>query len=96
MRTTDAHDCDRHAATRCGDVFSSPPRSRSCCTPAKCCRPPIQAGGLPAKYGEHESVYFRDTILYSIGELGIHRLGCSLALNAGIWSASCILILGPF
>ncbi len=52
--------------------------------------------GLPLKYGEHESVYFRDTIVYSIGELGIHRLGYFLALNAGIWSAICILISGPF
>ena len=31
--------------------------------------------GEPLKYGGHESVYFRDTISYSIGELGIHRLG---------------------
>ena len=51
---------------------------------------------LPVKYGEHESVYFRDTIAYSIGELGIHRLGWFLALNAGIWSAVCIIIAGPF
>ncbi len=47
------------------------------------------------KYGEHESVYFRDTIVYSIGELGIHRLGYFLAINAGLWSAICILIAGP-
>jgi photosynthetic reaction center L subunit len=47
------------------------------------------------KYGEHESVYFRDTILYSIGELGIHRLGYLVALNAGFWSAVCIVISGP-
>ena len=51
---------------------------------------------LPVVAGEHESVYFRDTIAYSIGELGIHRLGFFLALNAGIWSAICMIISGPF
>jgi photosynthetic reaction center L subunit len=51
---------------------------------------------LPVKLGEHESVYFRDTISYSIGELGIHRLGFFLALNAGIWSAVCMILAGPF
>jgi photosynthetic reaction center L subunit len=51
--------------------------------------------GLPVKYGEHESVYFRDTITYSIGELGIHRLGYLIALNAGLWSAVCMIISGP-
>jgi photosynthetic reaction center L subunit len=49
---------------------------------------------LPVKYGEHESVYFRDTIAYSIGELGIHRLGYLVALNAGFWSAVCMIISG--
>jgi photosynthetic reaction center L subunit len=52
--------------------------------------------GKPVKYGKHESVYFRDTITYSIGELGIHRLGYFLALNAGIWSAICMILAGPF
>ena len=52
--------------------------------------------GRTVKYGEAESSYFRDTITYSIGELGIHRLGFFLALNAGIWSAVCIIISGPF
>jgi photosynthetic reaction center L subunit len=52
--------------------------------------------GQPLKYGGHESVYFRDTIVYSIGELGIHRLGWFLAINAGVWSAICIIISGPF
>jgi photosynthetic reaction center L subunit len=51
---------------------------------------------LPMKFGGHESVYFRDTIYYSIGELGIHRLGFFLAINAGLWSAVCIIISGPF
>ena len=52
--------------------------------------------GEPVRYEEYESIYFRDTIAYSIGSLGIHRLGYFLALNAGIWSAICILISGPF
>jgi photosynthetic reaction center L subunit len=52
--------------------------------------------GESVKYGEHESVYFRDTIGYSIGELGIHRLGLFLAINAGVWSAVCMIISGPF
>jgi len=52
--------------------------------------------GRPMKYGGIESVYFRDTILYSVGELGIHRLGLFLALNAGIWSAVCMILAGPF
>jgi photosynthetic reaction center L subunit len=45
---------------------------------------------------EHENTFFRDFIGYSIGELGIHRLGLFLALNAGFWSAVCIVISGPF
>jgi len=51
---------------------------------------------LPVTFGEHQSVYFRDTIAYSVGDLGIHRLGYFLALNAGIWSAICMLLAGPF
>jgi len=48
------------------------------------------------KTPEHEDTYFRDTIGYSIGTLGIHRLGLILALNAGFWSAVCIFIsAGP-
>ncbi len=39
--------------------------------------------GHTVKYEEYESLYFRDTIVYSIGSLGIHRLGYFLALNAG-------------
>ena len=35
------------------------------------------------------------SIGYSIGTLGIHRLGLFLALSAGIWSAICIVISGP-
>ena len=43
---------------------------------------------------EHEDTFFRDYIGYSVGTLGIHRLGLILALNAGFWSAICILISG--
>lgn len=51
--------------------------------------------GEEVKTPEHEDTYFRDTIGYSIGTLGIHRLGLFLALNAGFWSAICIIISGP-
>ncbi len=44
----------------------------------------------------HEDTFFRDFIGYSVGTLGIHRLGLLLALNAGFWSAVCIIISGPF
>jgi photosynthetic reaction center L subunit len=52
--------------------------------------------GEPVKSAEHENTYYRDTIGYSIGTLGIHRLGLFLALNAGFWSAVCIVLSGPF
>lgn len=48
------------------------------------------------KSPEYEDTFFRDTIGYSVGTLGIHRLGLVLALNAGFWSAVCIVISGPF
>ncbi|MGL3608578.1 photosynthetic reaction center subunit L [Rhizobium sp. G187] len=48
------------------------------------------------KTPEYEDTFFRDIIGYSIGTLGIHRLGLILALNAGFWSAVCIIISGPF
>ncbi len=48
------------------------------------------------KTPEHENTFFRDAIGYSIGALGIHRLGLFLALSAGFWSAVCIVISGPF
>lgn len=51
--------------------------------------------GETVKTAEHEDAYFRDTIGYSIGTLGIHRLGLFLALSAGIWSAICMIISGP-
>lgn len=52
--------------------------------------------GEPVKTSEHENTFFRDTLGYSIGAVGIHRLGLFLALNAGFWSAVCIVISGPF
>ena len=52
--------------------------------------------GERVKTAEHENTFFRDTIGWSIGTLGIHRLGLFLALNAGFWSAVCIIISGPF
>jgi photosynthetic reaction center L subunit len=51
--------------------------------------------GKTVKTPEHENAFFRDFIGYSVGTLGIHRLGLFLALNAGIWSAICIIISGP-
>jgi len=52
--------------------------------------------GQVVKTPEHEDTYFRDFIGYSVGTLGIHRVGLFLALNAGLWSAICIVISGPF
>ena len=46
------------------------------------------------KTPEYEDTFFRDIIGYSIGTLGIHRLGLFLALSAGFWSAVCIIISG--
>ena len=54
------------------------------------------AKGTPVKTPEHEDTFFRDAIGYSIGTLGIHRLGLFLALSAVFWSAVCIIISGPF
>ena len=45
---------------------------------------------------EHENTYFRDAIGYSIGSLGIHRLGLFLAVSAAFFAAVCILLSGPF
>lgn len=52
------------------------------------------AKGTEMKTPDHEDTFFRDFIGYSVGTLGIHRLGLFLALNAGIWSAICIVISG--
>jgi len=48
------------------------------------------------KTPDHEDTFFRDVLGYSIGPLGIHRLGLFLALSAGFWSAVCIIISGPW
>ena len=52
--------------------------------------------GEVVKAPEHEDTFFRDIIGYSVGTLGIHRLGLFLALAAGFFSAVCIVISGPF
>ncbi|MCU0818400.1 MAG: photosynthetic reaction center subunit L [Beijerinckiaceae bacterium] len=54
------------------------------------------AKGETVKTPEHENSFFRDTIGYSIGTLGVHRLGLFLALSAVFWSAVCIIISGPY
>jgi photosynthetic reaction center L subunit len=54
------------------------------------------APGEEVKTAEHEDTFFRDFIGYSIGTLGIHRLGLFLSLGAGFFSAVCIIISGPF
>ena len=51
--------------------------------------------GVKVKSPEYEDTYFRDFIGYSIGTLGIHRLGLFIALSAGFWSAICIVVSGP-
>ncbi len=53
-------------------------------------------GDEKVKPSGFEDSFFRDLIVYSIGPLGIHRLGWFLAMNAGVWSAICIVISGPF
>jgi photosynthetic reaction center L subunit len=54
------------------------------------------AKGETIKGSDEEDSFFQDMIGYSVGTLGIHRLGLLLALNAGFWSAVCIIISGPF
>jgi photosynthetic reaction center L subunit len=51
--------------------------------------------GEVVKSPEHEDTFFRDVLGYSVGTLGIHRVGLFLALSAGFWSAVCIIISGP-
>jgi len=51
--------------------------------------------GETMKTPDHEDTFFRDFIGYSIGPLGIHRLGFLLAISAVFWSAVCIIISGP-
>lgn len=52
--------------------------------------------GKEMKTPEHEDTFFRDFIGYSIGPLGIHRLGLLLALAAVLFSAICIVISGTY
>ncbi len=52
--------------------------------------------GETVKTPEHEDTFFRDLIGYSVGTLGIHRLGLFLALSAVWFAALCIVISGPF
>jgi len=52
--------------------------------------------GTTVRCPEHEDTFFRDLIGYSVGTLGIHRLGLYLALGAVFFSAVCIVISGPF
>jgi photosynthetic reaction center L subunit len=52
--------------------------------------------GETVKTADHEDTFFRDLVGYSIGALGIHRLGLFLALAAVFFSAVCIVISGPF
>jgi photosynthetic reaction center L subunit len=52
--------------------------------------------GEAVRATEYEDAYFRDTIGYSIGTLGIHRLGMFLAISAAFFSAMCMLVSGPF
>ena len=52
--------------------------------------------GQTVRTPEHEDTFFRDIVGYSVGTLGIHRLGLFLALAAVFWSAVCIVISGPF
>jgi len=48
------------------------------------------------KSPEYEDTFFRDILGYSVGTLGIHRVGLFLALMAGVWSAICIFISGTY
>jgi photosynthetic reaction center L subunit len=54
------------------------------------------APGETVRPTEYEDSFFRDAIGYSIGTLGIHRLGMWLAISAVFFSAVCIVISGPF
>lgn len=51
--------------------------------------------GETVRTPEYEDTYFRDFIGYSVGTIGIHRVGMFLALSAAFWSAICIVISGP-
>jgi photosynthetic reaction center L subunit len=51
--------------------------------------------GQEIKTPEHEDTFFRDILGYSIGTLGIHRLGLFLALAGVLFAAACIIVSGP-
>ncbi|MFT4077919.1 photosynthetic reaction center subunit L [Rhodomicrobium lacus] len=48
------------------------------------------------KTPEHENAFTRDLLGYSVGTIGIHRLGVFTAIMAVLFSALCILLSGPF
>ena len=50
--------------------------------------------GKEVRTPDHEDTFFRDLVGYSIGTLGIHRLGLLLSLSAVFFSAVCIIISG--
>ena len=52
--------------------------------------------GQVVKSVDHEDTFFRDLVGYSVGILGIHRLGLFLSMAAVFFSAVCIVISGPF
>jgi photosynthetic reaction center L subunit len=54
------------------------------------------AKGETVRSAQHEDTFFQDLVGYSVGTLGIHRLGLYLALGAVFFSAVCIVISGPF
>jgi len=54
------------------------------------------AKGEVVKSVDHEDTFFRDLVGYSVGILGIHRVGLFLSMAAVFFSAVCIVISGPF
>ena len=55
-----------------------------------------RARARPSRRPNMKTRFSATSIGYSIGTLGIHRLGLFLALSATFWSAVCIIISGPF
>jgi hypothetical protein len=47
------------------------------------------------KTPDHEDTFFRDFIGYSIGTLGIHRVGLPAGAERRLLEAICIIISGP-
>ena len=84
-------DLDRKSNFAEAPEFAAPPRREAAENEA------VNPGkGEAVKLVEHEGVFFRDIVGYSIGTLGIHRLGVFLAISAAFWSAVCIVLSGPF